>query len=120
MAMDVKYALKNLPVFSTVTEYKGMSGANYLSVTLPGLPGVRGWGRKKESSFLVLQSLPSWGSYHPSSYIFVDLANYVLQEVIRLFRIRETCENFQFLQLCNARTAKPPHRFFAWRLCIPL
>jgi len=44
MAMDVKYALKKLPVFSTVTEYKGMSGANYLSVSSPRAPGGTGVG----------------------------------------------------------------------------
>ena len=47
MAMDVKYAQKNLPVFSTVTEYKGMSGANYLSVSSPKVPGGTWWGKKE-------------------------------------------------------------------------
>ena len=49
--MDVKYAQKNLPVFSTVTEYKVMSGANYLSVSSARAPGGTGWG-KKEGKFL--------------------------------------------------------------------
>ena len=47
MAMDVKYALKNLPVFSTVTEYKGMPFCRLSQ----GSPGLRGWG-KKEGKFL--------------------------------------------------------------------
>ena len=116
MAMDVKYALKNLPVFSTVTEYKGMPFCRLSQ----GSRGYGGGGRKRESSFLALWSLPSWGSYHPSSCIFIDLANYVLQAVIRLLRIRKASEKFQFLQLCNARTAELPHRSFAWRLCVPI
>ena len=47
MAMDVKYAQKNLPVFSTVTEYKGMSGVNYLSVSSARAPGGTGVGEER-------------------------------------------------------------------------
>ena len=47
MATDVKYALKNLPVFSTVTEYIGISGANYLSASSPKAPGGTGVGDER-------------------------------------------------------------------------
>ena len=112
MAMDVKYALKNLPVFSTVTEYKGMSGANYLSVSSPRAPGATGWGRKEGKllfspvELALLRQLSSVELYFCRSC-------YLLQAVIRLLRIRETCEKFRFLQLSNARSAEPPHHFFA-------